>query len=220
MTELERTLAQLDVAWPETPAFELRLARPRRRTYVLAFALVLLAVGIAFAVPPARSAILRLFHIGGVAVQRVDTLPPAAERPLSAALGVPVTRSDARELLGTDFRAPQGLEPKLYRSGPAVSALLAAPDPVLLTELPSFGVDGNVLVKKIVGTSTDTTGVDLGFDAPAVWIHGRSHVYFAPPLPPRLAGNTLLWVRHGITFRLEGRSLTLSLARMLARELG
>src|SRR5437870_4884494 len=116
MAELERALEQLaaDVEWPATPAFELRHARPRRRRLVLAVVLVLVALGIAFAVPPARSAILRLFHLGSVTVERVDTLPAAEERPLSASLGVPLTHADARALLGRPFEAPGDLEPQLY----------------------------------------------------------------------------------------------------------
>ena len=219
MPELERALERLadEVAWPATPAFELDRA-PSRRRWLVAVALAVVALAIAFAVPPARSALLRLFHLGGVTVERVQTLPAAQERPLSASLGVPVTAADARELLGTRFRAPGDLAPQLYRSGQSVSALLAAPDPVLLTELRA-GVNGYVLVKKLVGTSTDVHGVDLGLNAPAVWIRGAEHVYLAPPLPPRLAGNTLIWVRDGITYRLEGATLTLGLARDLARQI-
>lgn len=218
MTELERILERLsgDLEWPATPAFDLR--RRRRRPYVLAAAAVLLAAAIAFAVPPARSAILRFFDIGGVSIERVDTLPRAQERSLAASLGVPITAGAARELLGARFRTPAGVRPQLYASGPAVSALLAVPETVLLTELRA-GVRGDVLVKKLAGASTDVRGVDLGIGAPAVWIRGGEHVYLAPPLPARLAGNTLIWVRGGITFRLEGRTLSLARARTLAREL-
>jgi hypothetical protein len=221
MTELERALERLaaEIDWPSTPSLQLRHGPARRRRLLLAVALVLLALGIAFAVPPARSAILRFLHLGSVTIERVDTLPAAEERPLSSSLGVPITRADARGLLGTRFRTPGAVEPQLYRSGQSVSALLATPDPVLLTELRA-GVNGDMLVKKLVGTSTDVHGVDLGFDAPAVWIGGREHVYLAPSLPPRLAGNTLIWVRGGITYRLEGKTLSLTLARTLARQIG
>ena len=219
MPELERALERLaaEVEWPATPPFQLDRARSRRR-WLVAVALVVAALGIALAVPPARSALLRLFHLGGVTVERVQTLPAAQERPLRASLGVPITAADARELLGTRFRAPRDLEPQLYRSGQSVSALLGTPDPVLLTELRA-GVNGYVLVKKLAGTSTGVQGVDLGLNAPAVWIRGREHVYLAPPLPARLAGNTLIWVRDGITYRLEGRTLSLGLARGLARQI-
>jgi hypothetical protein len=219
MAELERALEKLaaDVDWPETPAFALR--RARRRRLAIAFALVLLALGIALAVPPARSAILHFFDIGAVRVERVGTLPPAEERPLADTLGVPATAAEARELLGVPFRAPDDLQPRLYRSGQFVSALLATPEPVLLTELRA-GADGQMIVKKLVVGSTAVEPVDLGLNAPAVWIHGASHYFLGPPLPPRLAGNTLIWVRGQVTYRLEGKTLTLALARKLAREIG
>jgi hypothetical protein len=53
---------------------------------------------------------------------------------------------------------------------------------------------------------------------PAIWIYGR-HTVSDPMLPIRLAGNTLVWQRGAITYRLEGRGLTLARARALAREL-
>jgi hypothetical protein len=216
MSELERALEELarEVDWPATPAFDVRRTRSRR--WLIAFALAVLVLAIAFAVPPARSAILRFFHLGAVTIERVDTLPAAEERPLSASLGARTSYADARLLLGAPFRTPAGLRPHLYRAGQSISALLATPEPVLLTELQT-GVDGYQLTKKLVGTSTDVHGVDLGMNVPAVWIPGREHVYLAPPLPARLAGNTLIWVRGRITFRLEGKALTLDRARDLAR---
>jgi hypothetical protein len=219
MADLERALEQLapGVEWPATPTFELR-RRARRRRWLVAVAVVLLALAIAFAVPPARSALLRFFHLGGVTIERVDTLPPAQERSLGSSLGVPITASAARELLGARFRVPGDLEPQLYRSGQVVSTLLATPDPVLLSEFRA-GARGDLMIKKLIGYATDAQGVDLGLNVPAVWIHGREHAYLAPPLPPRLAGNTLLWVEGFVTYRLEGKTLTLARARELAREI-
>src|SRR5436305_15001216 len=109
MTELERALQRLaaEVEWPSTPSFELRHARARRR-WLVAVALIVLALGIAFAVPPARSALLRFLHIGSVTIERVDTLPAAVERPLRASLGSPVSAAAARGPLGAAFRAPAG----------------------------------------------------------------------------------------------------------------
>ena len=56
-------------------------------------------------------------------------------------------------------------------------------------------------------------------DVPGIWIHGGRHVLLAPLLPPRYAGNTLVWQRGAITFRLEGRGLTQAGALRLARTL-
>src|SRR2546429_8164979 len=96
MTELERVLLALGEAidFPPEPDLRPRVrgrlqGRRLARPLVLAFAAVVAAVGVAFAVPPARSAILRFFHIGSAAVQRVQQLPPARGRPLAAGVRPP-----------------------------------------------------------------------------------------------------------------------------------
>src|SRR5262245_50149826 len=94
MTELERALVALgrDLDFPDTPDAWHQVSRrihQRRWQRPAVFALVAaaLAVGIAFAVPPARSAILKFFHVGSVTVERVDTLPPAVTQPFPTGLG-------------------------------------------------------------------------------------------------------------------------------------
>jgi hypothetical protein len=215
MTELERTLASLEIEWPETPAFELRFQRRRRGRVVLAVALALLAaIAVALAVPPARSAILQFFHLRGATIERVETLPPARERTLRASLGAPITRADAVALLNRPFAVP-GV--RVYRSGIVVSALIGEPRPLLLSEMYTGG-DWRVL-KKFAGGSTEVEQVTIGAGVPALWIHGGRHVFMAPTVPPRYAGNTLLWQRGGVLYRLEGRGLTLERARRLAQSL-
>src|SRR5262245_1775206 len=157
MAELEQLRAlAAELEWPEAPDFAARLelvprrARRRRRALVVALAAALLAVAVAMAVPPARSAILRLFHIGGVTGGPVSTLPPAEERPLASGLGVPVTAAEARSALGVDFALPRTNDtPTLYRSAGAVSALLAVPEPVLLSEFRS-----GFMLKKFAASAT------------------------------------------------------------------
>lgn len=206
MTELEQAFARLEVEWPPTPAFDLR--RPaRRHAWLAAVAAAVLAVGVAFAVPQSRAALLRVFHLGGVTVERVRTLPPAQERALAASLGTPVSAADAAAVLGRPF----GVDARLYASGDLVSALL--PGPVVLSELRTD--IGPVVLKKVVAGSTDVRSVRVG-TAPGVWLSGAPHALFAPPLPPRLAGNVLVWVRGPITYRLEGKGLTLERAQELA----
>jgi hypothetical protein len=206
MTELERALTSLDVDWPATPAFDLR--RPaRRRARAIALAAAVLALGVAFAVPQSRAALLRALHVGGVTVERVQTLPAAQERPLASTLGVPVSAAEAEVLLGRPF----GVQARLYRSGEIVSALLRGP--VVLSELRT-GV-GTMILKKLAGTATTVRYVRVE-GAPGVWIEGAPHVVLAPELPPRLAGNVLVWVRGAVTYRLEGKALTLDAARDLA----
>jgi hypothetical protein len=215
MTELERALADLDVEWPETPAFDLRSPAHTRRRRLLAGAVAaLLALGVALAVSPARSAILRFFHLGGVTIQRVQTLPPAQGGALRDALGLPIAHADAERLLGRPFAVRDA---RVYRDGAVVSALIQRDPPVLLSELRT-GRDP-FLLKKFASGSTQVEPVSLGAGVPAIWIYGGRHVFMAPALPPRYAGNTLLWQRGGITYRLEGRALTLAHARALARAL-
>jgi hypothetical protein len=215
MADLERVLAELEIDWPETPAFELRFERRRRRQAILAVALALLvALAVALAVPSARSALLRLFHLGGVTVERVETLPPARGQTLQESLGVPITQAEAASLLNRPF-ALRGA--RVYRSGIVVSALIDEQPPVLFSEVYNGG-DMRVL-KKFASGATEVEFVTLGAGVPALWIHGGRHVFLAPSLPARYAGDTLLWQSHGITYRLEGRSLTLERARQLAQSL-
>jgi hypothetical protein len=206
MTELERALTQLDVDWPTTPSFAYQHGPRRLLAVVLA---IVLALGIAFAVPPARSAILRFFHIGGERIERVQSLPRAEDRALRASLGVPISRAEAARLLGRPFAA-RGVA--VYRSGSVVDALL--PENVLFSELRIGG--GPIVIKKFVAGATGVRSVAVDDRTQAYWLPGR-HVYMAPTLPARYAGNTLVWQRGAITYRLEGRRLTLEAAMSLAR---
>ncbi len=222
MNELERKLVALstDVDWPRAPRVELQLGKRRHRIprLAVALALVVCALGIAFAVPQARSAILRLFDIGGVTIVRVETLPPAQERPLAADLGSRISRRQAEQTLLGPFRLPKiHGTPRLYALGNSVSTVLAVPQPVLLTELSLGG--GGIVPEKILGPATKVEAVRVVHDGDGVWLTGARHIVVFPPAPPRLAGNVLLWGSDGITFRLEGRGLDEDTALRLAREI-
>ncbi len=222
MTELEQQLRALaaDVEWPATPDAGAGLAlspapRRRRRGLVVALVAALVGVGVALAVPDARSSILRFLHLGGVTIERVATLPAAEERPLGADLGRPVSPADAATILGAPFRLPRTRgAPVLHENDGTISVLLAAPAPVLLTETATTG-----LLKKLASISTRVETVEIAPAIDGLWISGAPHVFFGPNAPPRLAGNALVWERDGITYRLEGRSLAKARALELAREL-
>jgi hypothetical protein len=83
---------------------------------------------------------------------------------------------------------------------------------VLLSEFRAGDVG---VFKKVAAnaTVTEPTSVD---GAPALWLTGAPHLFLFPDAPPRLAGNVLLWLRSGLTLRLEGR-LTQAQAEALAR---
>ena len=107
MTDLERTLHELAAAtrYPPTPDIASRvvsaaLVRHRRRLVAIALAIVVVALGVAFAVPPAHSAILDWLGFGPVQVQRVEKLPSPNTRTLS--LGRAVSLAAARR--ETNFR--------------------------------------------------------------------------------------------------------------------
>jgi hypothetical protein len=225
MSELERKLTALgaEIEWPDTPAFELRLdAAParrsrRRRPLVVALALVAVAIGIAFVVPPARSAILDLLHLGGVTIERVSTLPAAEERPLGADLGRRVTYAEAEGILGGPVLLPDTDErPPLYEREGVISALLATPEPVLVSQLRPLG--GGTLLKKVAGMSLSTVeNAEIDAQRHGIWIAGEEHVVYWLEAPPRLAGNVLLWEDGGVTYRIEGKRLTKERALALAR---
>jgi hypothetical protein len=222
MSELERSLQELgrDVAWPATPDatthLELAPRRRRRRAPLAALALALLALAVALAVPQARSSIRRFLHVGSDTVERVETLPPASERPLGADLGRPVTESEAARVMGHPFSFPPvaGPRPALYEREGVVSTVLAAEEPVLLSETAGTG-----LLKKLSALSTTVEVIRVAPDAEGLWLSGGEHVFFGPKLPPRLAGDVLVFERRGVTYRIEGRSLAKARALALARSI-
>src|SRR4051794_4823352 len=123
MTELERTLVALgnELEYPQTPdlwpGVRERMQRRRPlRPAVLAVGLAAVAVAIAFAVPPARGAILRFFHLGGATVESVETLPPAQQRSLVSGLGPALTRPTVT--------LPAGLRATRYYRRPGLAAAL------------------------------------------------------------------------------------------------
>lgn len=221
MPELEHELRTLaaEVEWPPTPPLSLRLEPQRRpvqpRPLWIAAAALVLALAVALSVPPARSAILRFFHLGGVTVQRVNVLPPARERPLSADLGPAVGEAEARAALGAAVRLPHvSPRPPLHLRGNVVSVILAVPKPVLLSEFPA----GAGILKKFAGNSTKVRWLTVG-RVSGLWITGGEHVLQLPGSSPRLAGDALIWQHGTTTYRLEGRGLDLRTALRLAREI-
>ena len=210
MTELERALRVLPVDWPATPDVAARLElRPRRHRVLVAAVAVAVAVGAAFAVPDSRGAILRFFHLRGATVERVDTLPPAEARALTAGLGKPIGDVGARSVLGAPF-LPSDHGSLFDRYG-FVSTLLAIPQPALLTE---FGSPS--LIKKFATGNVEW--ISIGPGVVGLWVPGH-HVVVFSGTSPRLAGNVLLWVSRNVTFRLEAPGLTKTRAVQLAREI-
>jgi hypothetical protein len=237
MAELELELRALaaEIAYPPTPdlagAVRRRLEHtrtrpawwPQRRSLAVAVALAVLALAVAFAVPPARSAILRFFHLGGVTIERVDTLPAAREAPITTGLGPPLTRAQAERRAGFRFHLPKGLHPRHFYAQPSFASVALERDgkALLLSEL--LG-DQYQFAKKLAGSGTLVQPIVVDGNA-GFWIEGAPHVvmYAGPDgivreRTIRIAGNVLIWLRGGLTYRLEG-PLTKKQALELAREI-
>jgi hypothetical protein len=207
MAELEhdlRSLATL-LEFPAErdlwPGVEARLAaRPRSPWLRAAVAVVVaaaLGIGIAFAVPPARSAILRFLGLEGVSIVRVDKLPPADAHP--AVIGVPTTLAGAEKALGFKPLLPKiGAPDAVYLDPSRVAVLIVYGKPLRLRlEETRLGV-----FQKMVGVRARVDQVTVNGD-PGVWLTGL-HVFEDFFSQPRLAGNTLLWEHDRITYRLDG----------------
>jgi hypothetical protein len=199
---------------------------PWRRITALALALVAIAVGAAFAVPQARTAILRLFHIGGETIVRVDTLPPAVERSEAAGLGSPISRPEAERTLGFRLLLPPvhgGAPERVYLLGDSVGTVVLRSQgrPVLLSE---FSSPGEIGLKKLTLDQTDVQWVRVDGRS-AIWIRGtHTLTYFDRQLgfreqTIRIRGNVLVWTRGRLTLRLEG-ALSRSQAIALAQAVG
>jgi len=226
MTELEPALSQLgrELEFPPEPDLRGRVRqRIERRRFVrpLAFAvaLVVVAFGIAMAVPQARSAILDFFHIGSVTIQRVETLPPAKEGSLTTGLGPALTRDEAERRSAVSLTL-HGIQPRRFFARPGLIATLLdyRGKPVLFA---AFAGDQTGLTKKLTPADTRVEPADIGTFG--LWLTGGKHVVVwnqGQIETQRLAGNVLLWTEGGRTFRLEGdlsKAHMLQLARDITR---
>lgn len=248
MTDLERALAALGAGldWPETPDLAGRVAarlaeepeprrrrvRPSRRALVLVFAALVAAVGVAFAVPPARTAILDWLGFRGVEIRRTPEPPaaPPAPEALTPELGLGgrVTLEEARRRAAypvpvpgpTLLGPPASVHFSAAIPGGQVSFVWLRDDPERpLTLLSMFRANGTDYVQKSAGSGTriEPVAVDGG---PGYWLEGEPHAFvFRTPDGEvreetfRLAGNVLLWQRGELTLRLEGMA---TLAEALA----
>ncbi len=119
---LEHELRALPIAFPDEPDLAprvlARLERPARRWWLVPALAALAVAGALFAIPQTRAAILDLFRIGGVEVQRVETQPRAPVRP--PALGREVSFATAQRTVDFPLLSPR--DPfTAYVDGPMVN---------------------------------------------------------------------------------------------------
>ena len=243
MNELEQALVALgrELAVPDAPDLAPRLVqtlerparapRPRLRLALALAALLVAALLAALAIPDARSALLRFFHIGAAQIEVVDELPAVAPDPpeldLGSALGQRVSLAQARRRAGFDLRELDEAPDRVYL-GPrgTVWFLYGRPDAVrlLVAQTPQLSVDERFIFKKLVagGASVDTARVRGN---PAYFLSGEPHEMIlldehGVPVQEtaRLARDVLLWEEHRRTYRLEG-DLTLAEALGIADSL-
>jgi hypothetical protein len=253
MSELERSLRLLGdaVAFPEAPdvseSVQRRLGglrperrRPRRRTLVLAFAVVALAIGAAMAVPPARTAILEFFGLRGATVQRVDSLPtvtqPDSPDPGSQLLlGEPLPVEDERLLVPAALGRPDAAYAAEEDYGLRLTLVYGPGDGVPRSQYTGVGIlvtefDGAIdtrYLDKMVDADTSVEQLTVGGNR-ALWLEGGPHfVVFRTESGEigedvgRLAGNTLLIEHEGMLVRIEGqidRAQAIEIAESLERD--
>ena len=217
MSSLEQRLQALgrELALPPEPDLA-SPARPMERRFTwrwvaLAAAVVAVALAAAFAVPGARTAILRWFHIEGATVERVETLPPAQERSSAGGLGRRVSLREGERLVG--FRLllpPLAAEPQAYVLDDELATVILRVEgrPVLLSE---YRARDYALLKKSAGAKTHVEPVRVARE-PGLWVEGPPHTltYFSRSGEFRerivkIHGNVLLWTHGPVTVRLEGR---------------
>jgi hypothetical protein len=181
------------------------------RAVAIAVVVFAMAVGAAFAVPQARTTILKWFHLRGVTVERVETLPPEEERSQAGGLGRPLSRDEAERAVGFQLALPPGTSPRrLYVLDGALASVVLRSEgrPLLLSEYRA--ADFSMLKKSATGkTVIEVVRVN---GEPGLWLEGGPHTltYFNRRGEFRertivIHGNVLLWIYGDLTLRLEGK---------------
>lgn len=242
MNGLERSLTALshELAVPEAPDLVERVRaeigrRPAapawapRRRLVLAVAVgVLAALGATLAIPDARSALLRIFNLGGERIELVEELPEVGlEHDLEFVLGERVTLEEAERRSGFDLSRPGQLPDRVYVGDRGtIWMLYGTPQKVrlLIAQTPLATLPRDVFLKKLAAPGTTVQPVDVD-GAPGLFISGNAHLVLLLDEngdivddAARLAQDVLLWERGGVAYRLEG-DFSLEDALRVAREL-
>lgn len=223
------------------PVAEIRLPRTRppvlRPVLAATFALALaLTVALSVSVT-ARRAVADLLGVVGIRVT-FDDDPGVTPRPATQIpLGDPVSRAEASERSSLSVLAPEAApgDPAFYfdasiGAGGMVSVVypedaqtLADVDLLVAQFVADVPAD---YVKKLLTLGSDIEYTSVR-SSEAFWISGEPHLFFyddgdgdgdVRQETVRLAGNVLLWVEDGVTYRIEGAG-SLQRAKELAESL-
>jgi len=207
---------------PVAPSRRLELWRDPRRLALVAAVLVVLLGAAAVANPATRDAIAHFFHVRGVIVNREASPLPSFSPVTPLNLGQRTTLSDAQSTVSftiavpTELGAPDAVYVDKDVPGGAV-ALAYGPRPgiplvkqtelgVLVTEFRGDLIPG--FLTKEVGPSTTLEETSVNGD-PGWWVAGEPHYVITRiggtdyPVQLRMAANTLIWERGGVTYRIE-----------------
>jgi hypothetical protein len=196
-------------------------------------AAVVLVVVVIVALPGPRHTIARWFGVGSVRIEPVPTAPPSSASagqtvptatatsvaepvPDPLGLGPAVEPDEAVAATGLPLPVATSLgEPESFHlpGGRQIVARYDVGGRTVLIAVLAGRTDEPAFVKQASSgqiTAVDVPGVD-GEIARGVWIDGEPHTFGyldadGEPVtePLRLAGDTLLWERAGITWRVEG----------------
>jgi hypothetical protein len=175
--------------------------------------------------PTARTAVANFLGIKGVRIQYGPSPTPRVNPSPDLRLGSRVSLSEAEARAGFEVETPTlegfGTPDDVYFSNEISGGqvtLLYRPRPSLPpTTVPNVGIllaefRGEVrrdYMGKVVGPETQIESASVD-GTPGVWLEGKPH-FFAyldrngeiQQATIRLAGNTLLWEKDGLSFRLE-----------------
>ncbi len=231
---------QLD--YPPTPdiasAVRLRLARPQRRARRLRVVLLLVLLLLALlAVPDVRAALRSWLRLGSVQIEVVPTLAARfeAELPtlrLTAQLGTRLTLAQAQAQAAFPIRwptEPPDLGPPsaiydLHAGGHGLLFVWQEPHNPQRIRATLTILDSDIWARKqIASEQLHAVTVD---GAPALWLTGPHELAFFDPgsgmlidQPQLVAGNVLIWIADGLTYRWEtaaDQAAALRSARSLA----
>ncbi len=205
----------------------------RRAGLWSAAAAVVLLVVVLVAVPGPRRTIARWFGVGSVRIEPVPTAPPSSATaepatpsttatsvaepdPDPLGLGPAVTADEAVAATGLRLPAAASLgEPASFHvpGGPQIVARHDVEGRTVLVAVLAGTTDEAAFVKQVRPdqvTAVEVPGRD-GASSSGLWIEGEPHTFAYVGAdgelgvePLRLAGDTLLWERAGVTLRVEG----------------